>query len=126
MHFESSYAYARSDSAMRGPGPRSYVPSMGTQAFTRFSDSNIEPRSTERSRTTGNFASGSSFTGCSSESINAVHAIRATPLTRIAHDPHTSSRHARSYTTGEVGLPSRVFGFLAISINTEMTFSLGR
>ena len=111
---------------MRGPGPRSYVPSIGTQAFTRFSDSNIEPRSTERSRTTGNLARGSSFTGCASESINAVQAIRATPLTRMAHDPQTSSRQARSYTTGDVRRPSRVFGSLATSIRTEMTFSRGR
>ena len=58
--------------------------------------------------------------------MSAVHAMRAAPLILMAHDPQTSSRHARSYTTGDVFLPLRVFGSFAISMRTEMTFSRGR
>ena len=39
---------------------------------------------------------GSSRIGWSSASIRAVHAIRDTPLIRMAQEPQTSSRHARS------------------------------
>jgi len=40
---------------MRGPSPRSYVPSIGIQHCVRFKSSNIFERSTTRSRISGNF-----------------------------------------------------------------------
>jgi len=63
MQRESAYAYCCASSVMRGPGPTSYVPSIGTQARTRFRFSNMRLRSTARSRTTGNFENGSSLIG---------------------------------------------------------------
>src|SRR5947207_4275116 len=107
---------------MRGPGPRSYVPSTGTHAFTRLRFSNRTLRSVARSRTMGNFERGSSRIGCSSLSTSAEQAMRALPLISMAHDPQTSSRQFESYTTGVVGLPSRVTGLRAISIIEEITF----
>src|SRR5579859_2453681 len=55
---------------------------MGIQPLTRFRLSNMNCRSTARSRTTGNFENGSSRIGCSSLSTSAEHAIRALPVTR--------------------------------------------
>src|SRR5579863_7185935 len=110
---------------MRGPGPRSYVPSMGTQALTAFRFSKITARSTARSRTIGNFEKGSRRIGCSRLSMSAEHAMRARPLISMAHDPQTSSRQFESYVIGVVALPSRVTGLAAISISTEMTFMFG-
>src|SRR6516164_4354994 len=111
---------------MRGPSPRLYVPSMGIQALTRFRDSNINWRSTARSRTTGNFVIGSRRMGCSRLSTRAEQAILTLPLMTIAHDPQTSSRQFDSYETGVVFLPSRVTGFSAISRRQMIAFIDGR
>src|SRR6267143_6608268 len=69
---------------------------MGIHARTRFKASNIFCRSTERSRTRGNFFIGCSVTGCSSRSIRAEQACRTLPLTFMVQEPQTSSRQARS------------------------------
>src|SRR6267378_839069 len=79
-------------------------------------------RSTVKSRTTGNFESGSMRIGSSSWSTSAEHAMRAFPLMTIAHEPHTSSKQLESYDTGVVCLPSRVTGFSAISRRQMITF----
>src|SRR5271154_5418280 len=110
---------------MRGPGPRSYVPSIGTQAFTALRFSKITLRSVARSRTTGNLENGSRRTGCSRLSIRAEQAMRARPLMSMAQDPQTSSRQFESYVTGVVCLPSRVTELAAISISEEITFMPG-
>src|SRR5437588_12585448 len=70
---------------MRGPGPRSYEPSISIQALTRFRWLNISERSTTRSRTFGNFRIGSSVMGlCGSRlSTSAEHDWRARPLMTI-------------------------------------------
>src|SRR6266852_4744470 len=100
---------------MRGPSPRLYVPSIGIHAFTRFRLSNMNCRSTVKSRTTGNFDNGSIRIGCSKWSTSAEHAMRAFPLMTIAHEPHTSSKQLDSYDTGVVCLPSRVTIFRNIA-----------
>ncbi len=82
------------------------MPSMGTQALTFFSDSNIRCRSTIRSRTSGNLVIGSRVTGCSSWSMSAVQAWRTLPFITMLQAPHTSSRQLQSQTTG-VGLGRR-------------------
>src|SRR5579872_543982 len=122
MQRESGYARSCSAAVIRGPAPRSYVPSTGTHALTALRFSKITLRSTARSRTIGNFENGSSFTGCSRLSMRAEHAIRARPLISIAHEPQTSSRQLESYVMGVVCLPSRVTGLAAISIKEEITF----
>src|SRR5581483_4603984 len=96
MQREYGYASSWSFGEMRGPGPRSYVPSTGTQALTRFRFSNSTLRSTARSRTTGNLLKGSMRMGCSNLSTSAEHAICALPLMSMAHDPQTSSRQFES------------------------------
>src|SRR5215469_18794565 len=111
---------------MRGPSPRLYVASIGIQALTRLRDSNMNWRSTARSRTTGNLVMGSRRIGCSRLSTSAEHAIFAFPLMTIAQDPQTSSRQLDSYETGVVFLPSRVTGFSAISRRQMITFIDGR
>src|SRR5579863_8284075 len=110
---------------MRGPAPRSYVPSIGTQALTAFRFSKITLRSVARSRTMGNLENGSSLTGCSRLSISAEQAMRARPLISMAQEPQTSSRQFESYVIGVVALPSRVTGLAAISISEEITFIPG-
>src|SRR5450432_681644 len=110
---------------MRGPAPRSYVPSTGTHAFTAFRFSKITLRSTAKSRTTGNLVSGSTRIGCSSWSTRAEQAMRALLLMTMAHDPHTSSRQFASYVMGEVVTPAVVTGLVAISIRLEITFMPG-
>src|ERR1700733_10630050 len=125
MHRERGYAASCSSADMRGPAPRSYVPSIGTHAFTAFRFSKITLRSTARSRTTGNLENGSSFTGCSRLSIRAEQAMRARPLMSIAQEPQTSSRQFESYVIGVVALPSRVTGLAAISMSEEITFMPG-
>src|SRR5699024_38686 len=65
IHLHTSHAVRRFFSGIRGPGPRSYVPSIGTHAFIRFKLSNILLRSTCKSRITGNVLIGSNFIGCS-------------------------------------------------------------
>src|SRR6266481_2480386 len=77
IHVESLYAFSCVSGATRGPSPRSYVPSIGIHALTRFKLSNMNCRSTARSRTTGNFDIGSSRIGCSNLSTNAEQALRA-------------------------------------------------
>src|SRR5580700_2386154 len=111
---------------MRGPAPRSYVPSIGTQAFTALRFSKITLRSTARSRTTGNLENGSSRRGSARWSISAEQARRALPLISMAHEPQTSSRQFESYVIGVVAFPSRVAGSAAISISAEITFMFGR
>src|SRR5690625_6650398 len=49
IHLESSYAHSRFFSGIRGPGPKSCVPSIGIQALICLSASNITSRSTIRS-----------------------------------------------------------------------------
>lgn len=66
IHLDSSYAHCRLRSGMRGPGPKSYVPSIGIHAFTFFNESNMRLRSTCKSRMTGNVRIGSKRIGCSS------------------------------------------------------------
>src|SRR5712672_2351008 len=99
---------------------------MGIHALTRFKLSNMNCRSTARSRTTGNFDIGSSRIGCSNLSTNAEQAMRALPLMSIAHEPQTSSRQLESYETGVVFLPSRVTGFPAMSRKQMIAFIAGR
>src|ERR1700735_303926 len=53
-------------------------------------------RSTTRSRTSGNFVSGSRLIGFSSSSTRAVQACRAVPLISMAQAPQTSSRQFAS------------------------------
>src|SRR6266404_9012725 len=125
MQRESGYDSSCSSTVRRGPGPRSYVPSTGTQALTFFRFSKSTLRSTERSRTSGNFDSGSSLMGWSYLSSRAEQAMRALPLISMAQEPQTSSRQFESYVTGVVFLPSRVTGLAAISINAEVTFMPG-
>src|SRR5689334_15322235 len=60
---DSGYANSCSTGDIRGPGPRSYVPSTGTQALTLFKFSNSTLRSTAKSRITGNLLNGSSLIG---------------------------------------------------------------
>src|SRR6266851_5632536 len=126
MQRDSGYAFSCTAGAMRGPSPRLYVPSIGIHAFTRFRLSNMNCRSTVKSRTTGNFDKGSRRIGCSSWSTSAEHAMRAFPLMRIAQEPHTSSKQFESWDTGVVCLPSRVTGFSAISRRQIITFIDGR
>src|SRR5699024_1526674 len=90
IHFESSYDHWRFFSGIRGPGPRSYVPSIGTQALICFNASNILSRSTIKSRTTGNVFIGAKRIGCSNWSTRAAHDWRASPLITMEHAPHTS------------------------------------
>src|SRR5579875_1220197 len=45
IHLDNSYAHWRFVSAIRGPGPKSYVPSIGIHALTFFKESNILLRS---------------------------------------------------------------------------------
>src|SRR5499425_3748488 len=99
---------------------------MGIQALTRLRDSNMNWRSTARSRTTGNLVIGSRRMGCSRLSTSAEHAIFTFPLITMAHEPQTSSRQLDSYETGVVFLPSRVTGFSAMSRRQMMTFIEGR
>src|SRR6267143_7017038 len=96
---------------------------MGIHARTRFKASNIFCRSTERSRTRGNFFIGCSVMGCSSLSIRAEQACRTLPLTFMVQEPQTSSRQAWSQTGGGTRLPAVVTGLRWISIRTEMTFA---
>src|SRR5258706_13687187 len=96
MQREMGYATSCSSADMRGPAPRSYVPSIGTHALTALRFSKITLRSVARSRMTGNFENDSSRIGCSRLSINAEQAMRARPLISMAHDPQTSSRQFES------------------------------
>src|SRR5271165_2718161 len=98
---------------------------MGTQALTAFRFSNSTLRSTARSRTTGNFESGSRRIGFSRLSTKVEQAMRARPLISMAQEPQTSSRQLESYVIGVVGLPSPVTGLRAISIIEEITFMPG-
>src|SRR5699024_6566386 len=65
IHLDNSYATCRFFSGILGPGPKSYVPSIGTHALTRFKLSNMNERSTCRSRTIGKVLIGSNLIGCS-------------------------------------------------------------
>src|SRR5579859_4733380 len=97
MQRDRGYASSCSSMFTRGPGPRSYVPSTGTQAFTRFRFSKSTLRSTARSRITGKRDKGSRRTGCSNLLISDEHAIAAFPLISMAQEPQTSSRQLDSY-----------------------------
>src|SRR5712691_11340539 len=99
---------------------------MGIQALTRRRASNILPRSTVRSRTSGNFFIGCKLIGCASLSISAEQACRTLPLITIVQEPQTSSRQAASQAGGVVLFPSGVTGLRWICISTEMTLALGR
>src|SRR6266481_6374654 len=116
MHREKRYANSWTLGAIRGPGPRSYVPSIGTHACAFLSASNILDRSTHKSRITGNFDIGSIVTGPPSPSASCEHPWRTRPLITIVHDPQTSSRQLASNTTGATRLPCRVTGLRRISI----------
>src|SRR5882724_11486630 len=126
MQFESGYASSCASMVMRGPAPRSYVPSTGTHAFTAFKFSNKTLRSTARSRTIGNLENGSNLIGCSSLSTSAEQAMRALPLISMAQEPQISSRQFESYEIGVVFFPSRVTGFSAMSRRQIITFIEGR
>src|SRR5699024_10467731 len=65
IHLDYSYVVCCFLPCIRGPVPRSYVPSIGTHAFIRFKLSIILLRSTCKSRITGNVLIGSNFIGCS-------------------------------------------------------------
>src|SRR5258708_16430282 len=99
---------------------------MGIHAFTRLRLSNMNCRSTVKSRTSGNFDIGSMRMGCSSLSTSAEHAMRALPLMSIAQEPQISSRQFESYEIGVVFFPSRVTGFSAMSRRQIITFMEGR
>src|SRR5260370_24316465 len=99
---------------------------MGIHAFTRLRLSNMNCRSTVKSRTSGNFDIGSMRMGCSSLSTSAEHAMRALPLMSIAQEPQISSRQFESYEIGVVFFPSRVTGFSAMSRRQIITFIEGR
>src|SRR6185295_2839097 len=114
-----------SSGAMRGPGPRSYVPSIGIHPLMRFSASNMRLRSTIRSRSTRNFDIGSSVIGRSSLSTSAVQPMRALPFTSMAHEPQTSSRQLASQAGAGTRSPSIVTGFLRTSMSAEMTLCCG-
>src|ERR1035437_10098972 len=119
---ERGYACSCTAGVTRGPGPRSYVPSTGTHAFTRFRFSKRILRSTMRSRTTGKCDKGSRRTVSPGVRNRRKHAIADFPLISMAQEPHTSSRQLDSYTIGDVAVPERVIGVAAISIKVEMTF----
>src|SRR5699024_9186596 len=72
IHLDNSYAHCCFSCGTRGPGPKSYVPSIGTQALICFKASNIFSRSTYKSRMTGKVVIGSSRIGCSKLSTNAA------------------------------------------------------
>src|SRR5678816_4626370 len=110
---------------MRGPGPRSYVPWIGIQPLIRIRSLNMRPRSTDRSRTTGNLLIGSSVIGCVRRSTSAEQDCRTLPLTSIVQAPQTSSRQCASQATGVVFLPSAVTGFRWISMRQKITFMPG-
>src|SRR5712664_289832 len=99
---------------------------MGIQALTRRRASNILPRSTVRSRTSGNFFIGCKLIGCASWSISAEQACRTLPLITMVQGPQTSSRQAASQAGGVVLFPSAVTGLRWICISTEITLALGR
>src|SRR5699024_4938545 len=63
IHLDNSKAARLCFSGIRAPDPKSYVPSIGTQAFTRFKISNIRERSTCKSLTIGNVLIGSNVIG---------------------------------------------------------------
>src|SRR5690625_4671194 len=126
IHLESSYAHSRFFSGIRGPGPKSCVPSIGIQALICLSASNITSRSTMRSRTTGNVLIGAKRIGCSKLSTNVAQDCLAVPLITIEQAPQTSSKQLISQYTGAVFLPSAVTGFFCISINPEITFMFRR
>src|SRR3954469_24370858 len=105
IHFESSYAHWRFLSGIRGPGPKSYVPSIGIHAFTFFNESNIRLLSTCKSRTTGNVLIGSKRIGCSSWSTIAEQDWRGFPLITIEQAPQTSSKQFISQIIGVVFSP---------------------
>ena len=105
QHVASTAWSARATDA--GPGPRSWVPSMGIHAFTCLRASNIRCGPPMRSRTSGNFFIGSRVIGCSSSSTSAEQACRALPLMIIVQVPQTSSRQLESQTTGVVACPPR-------------------
>ena len=98
---------------------------MGIHACTRFRASNMRLRSTIRSRTTGNFASGSSVIGCVSLSTSDVQPIAGRPFTDIAHEPHTSSRQLISQAGAGTRVPSVVTGFVRTSMSAESTLCCG-
>src|SRR5713226_6831282 len=126
MQRDSGYAFSCTSGDTRGPSPRLYVPSIGIHAFTRLRLSNMNCRSTVKSRTRGNFDIGSMRIGCSSLSTSAEQAMRALPLMSIAQEPQISSRQFESYEIGVVFFPSRVTGFSAMSRRQMMTFIEGR
>src|ERR1700691_3812353 len=96
MQFDKGYDCSWASIVTRGPGPRSYMPSIGTQAFTFFKFSTSTLRSTDRSRMTGNLDNASSLIGWSRWSSNAEQAMRARPLISMAQEPQISSRQFES------------------------------
>src|SRR5699024_12565 len=111
IHFDSSYAHCRFFSGILGPGPISYVPSIGTHALICFNTSNIFSRFTIISRKTGNVVIGSNRINCTKLSTSVAQDCRAVPLITIEQTPHTSSIQLISHSTGDVCLPSTVTGF---------------
>src|SRR2546425_10848361 len=90
MQFESGYPFSCTSGETRGPSPRSYVPSMGIQAFTRLRLSNMNWRSTARSRTRGNLVIGSGRIRYSHLCIGRAALIRALPVIGEAAEPPVS------------------------------------
>src|SRR5699024_8166929 len=97
MHLDNSYAHCCFFSGMRGPGPISYVPSIGIDDLIWFKEGNMRSRSTIKSRTTGNVDIRSKRMGCSNSSTSVAQDCRAVPLITIEQAPHTSSRQLISH-----------------------------
>jgi hypothetical protein len=57
--------------------------------------------------------------------MSALHDWRTLPLMSIVHEPHTSSRHTHSQTTGGTVAPSTVFGAFCTSMSALITFICG-
>src|SRR5690606_42002255 len=91
----SSFAHAR-PSAIHTLSLHDALPisSMGTQALTVRSASNMRWRSTQRSRTTGNLLMGSRVMVLSSVSATSV-SISAEQLCRTRSEEHTSELQSR-------------------------------
>src|SRR5687768_14209334 len=90
MHRDSGYRSSCNSCEIGGPDPKSYVPSTGTHAFTRFRSSKMRCRSTKRSRTSGYFVIGSSVIGTPgppSLSTSAEQDCLVLPLINIVQAP---------------------------------------
>ena len=106
--------------ASTGAADSSYAASIQTSA--RLRASNIYDRSTHRSRTTGNFDSGSRMTGAGGKSSRfALQASNGLPLMSIAHAPQLPSAHPHSHAIGVTGFPSAFRGSISIRFRRSAT-----